>query len=254
MLASIVEVPRVSKALLLAPTPREINSFKYRINGITETAEVFQDFGWHPTLGKYECGAFTSLYRRVVSLYEDEVYDAVLLDTYDGAVGLAAHELLAPEKAMTPKDCRDSRSYYGALKYKLSDFTVALTNLTSPSLKKPKHVFVAVHAQPTKEDATGKTKTSDDVAKGIEFLGEVQPMIEGGHRHGIAGEFDIVGFTGLKHEMVKNGSKMERVVRYVTQLDADPERHAKAAVIPRINQEIPSSLVDLFRVIEEAAR
>ena len=83
MLASATEVEGIEKALLLAPTPREINSWKYRQNGITETAEVFQDFGWHPAIGSYEAGAFSQLYRRLVSLYEDETYDAVLLDTYN---------------------------------------------------------------------------------------------------------------------------------------------------------------------------
>lgn len=250
-LGSIAEVPGIKKALLLAPTPREVNSFKYTQYRDVIDHRVYQDFGWHPTIDRYEAGAFTSLYKDVVALYEDETYDAVLVDTYDGAVSLAAHELLAPERSPTPRDLRDSRGYYGALKYKLSDFTTALINLASPALSKPKHVFVAVHAQPTRED--DKQKTTDSVAKGIEFLGEVQPMVEGGHRHGIAGEFDVVAFTMIKHEMVRDGNKMRREARFVMQVDADPERHAKAAVIPRLNREIPASLPALFEAIAEAS-
>lgn len=251
LLGSCVEVEGIEKALLLAPTAREVNSFKYAKYRDKIPYEVFQDFGWHPTLGQFGAGAFTKLYERVVSLYKDETYDAILLDTYDGAVSLAAHELLAPERAAMPRDLRDARSYYGSLKYRLEDFTKALTNLASPSLARPKHVFVAVHAQPSKED--DKQKTSDSVAKGIEYLGDVQPMVEGGHRHNIAGEFTLVGFTGLRHEVVKVGTKMERQARFVTQIDADPERHAKAAIIPRINKVVDSSMVEIFRVIKEAS-
>lgn len=248
LLGTASDVESIEKPLLLAPKPREINSYNYRKNGIDY--EVYRDHGWAPAIDRYESGAFTRLYTRILSLYEDETYDAILLDPLTDAVMLAAHELLESERAETPRDLRDSIGFYGALKYKLKGFTQALTGLASPDIARPKHVFVTVHAQPTKEeDIKGKT-TAEAAAKGVEFLGDALPMIEGGYRREIAGEFDIVGYSALKYRLERSGTKMERVADYVVQLNADPERHAKAAIVPRLETpEIPNSLVDLFRVI-----
>ena len=242
----------IESPLLLAPKPREANSFKYRENDVK--AEVFRDHGWAPAINKYGAGAFTRLYERVLSLYEDEEHDAVILDPYTDVVYLAAHELLAPEQAETPRDLRDSIGFYGALKYKLKGFTQSLVGLASPDLARPKHVFVTVHAQPTKEEDIKGKSTAEAQAKGTEFLGEALPMIEGGYRREIAGEFDIVGFSSVKHGTERVGNKMERTVNYVIQLNADPERHAKAALVPRLaGAEIPNSMSELFRVIAEAS-
>ena len=259
LLGSIMEVPGVTSALLLAPKPREINSYKYRVNGLTAGAEVFQDARWAPAIGAYEAGAFTRLYQRVLSLYDDDTFDAILVDPFTDVTYLAAHELLAVEKAETPRDLRDSIGFYGALKYRLKGFTQSLVGLASSTLKRPKHVFVSVHVQPAKEDTPlkgGGTKESQDSrAQGVEFMGDVLPMIEGGYRREIAGEFDIVGFTSVRHEMKKEDGKMSRVASYVVQLNADPERHAKAAIVPRLAAaEIPNNLPALFRVIEEASK
>jgi DNA replicative helicase MCM subunit Mcm2 (Cdc46/Mcm family) len=256
MAGTVREVEGIETVLLLAPKPREINSFKYREHEIE--SEVFRDKRWQPAIKQYESGAFTKLYERVLSLYEDETYDAVILDPLTDVVWLAAHELLEPERAETPRDLRDSIGFYGALKYKLKGFTQALTGLASPDLAKPKHVIVTVHAQPTKEDQQlkggGTKESSDHKAHGTEFLGDALPMIEGGYRREIAGEFDVVGFTNIAHELVRSNAKMERVAKYVVQLNADPERHAKAAIVPRLAQaDIGNSMVDLFRVISEAS-
>lgn len=254
LLGTATEVEGIDKALLLAPKPREVNSFKYAQHRDTIDTEEFHDPMWAPAIDSYGSGAFTELYKRVLSLYEDTTYDAVLLDPMTDVTYLAAHELLEPEKAETPRDLRDSIGFYGALKYKLKGFTQSLTGLASASLERPKHVFVAVHAQPTKEEDIKGKATAESQARGVEFMGDVLPMIEGGYRREIAAEFDVVGFSSLRHESVRVGNKMVRESKYVVQLNADPERHAKAAIVPRLeNAEISNSLVDLFRVISEAS-
>lgn len=242
----------IKNPILLAPKPREANSFKYREHDVA--SEVFRDHGWAPAINKYAAGGFTRLYERILSLYDDAEHDAVILDPLGDAVSLAAHELLAPEQAATPRDLRDSIGFYGALKYKLKDFTQCVVGLSSPDLPRPKHVFVTVHAQPTKEEDVKGKQTAEGAAKGMEFFGDVLPMIEGGYRREIAGEFDIVGFSSVKHGTERVGNKMERTVRYVIQLNADPERHAKAALIPRMKEaEIGNSMVELFDVIRAAS-
>lgn len=253
-LGTAPEVEGIERALLLAPKPREVNSFKYREHEDKIDFEVFHDPAWAPAAASYGSGAFTRLYQRILSLYDDETYDAVLIDPFTDVTYLAAHELLEPEKAETPRDLRDSIGFYGALKYKLKGFTQSLTGLASPSLKRPKHIFVAIHVQPTKEEDIKGKPTAEAAGKGVEFMGEVLPMIEGGYRREIAGEFDVVGYSMLRHGTERQGNKMVRTSDYVVQLNADPERHAKAAIVPRLAAaEIPNSLVDLFRVIKEAS-
>lgn len=252
LLGTAAEVPSIERPLLLAPKPREINSFKYREQGLTENAEIFVDAGWAPVIDSYESGAFTEIYKRVLSLYDDDTYDCVLLDPFTDITYLAAHELLATEKAAFPRDLRDSIGFYGSLKYRLKDFTTALVNLAHAG-KRPKHVFVAVHVQMTKEEDMKGSKTAEGKAKGISFFGDVLPLIEGSYRQEIAGEFDIQGHTYVKHALERVGSKMERVAKYVVSVNADPEKHGKAAILPRLEQaEIPNSLPELFRLIEEA--
>jgi hypothetical protein len=225
---------------LFAPKPREVNSYNYMTYGISENAEVYRDHAWAPAIDMYEAGAFTRLYKSVLSLYEDETYGVVILDPLTDVVTLAAHELLAGEKSEMPKEMRDSRSFYGSLKYKLKGFVQALTGLASPDIARPKHVLVAVHAQPVSEE---------EIAKGTKFLGEALPMMEGGYRHDVAGEFDVVGFTSVVHATAKNPDtkKLERIANYVVQLNADPERHAKAALVPRLAQKtVPNTMKAVF--------
>src|SRR5690606_36207103 len=117
-------------------------------------------------------------------------HDFIILDVYTDLVLLVAHELLKPEKAATPQDMADSQRFYGALRHKLEEFTLALTALQFAP--RPKHVIVSVHTQPAKEDTVrkGETKESaDNRARGIEYEGTVLPMIEGGYRTKFTGDF-----------------------------------------------------------------
>ncbi len=239
------------RPLLLAAKPREINSFQYIQQDIA--TEIFHDYKWAPPIDSFETGGYLKLYRRVLELYEDTEYDAILLDPLTDVCTMAEHELLEPERAAAPNELRDPLSFWFALRTKLESFTQALTRLASPDLARPKHVFVAVHAQPTKEEDIKGKETAEANARGIEFMGEALPMLAGSYRRKVMSEFDIVGFTKVQHKMHRVGNKMEKVTDYVVQLNADPERHAKAALIPRMAQaEIPNSLVELFRVIEES--
>jgi hypothetical protein len=235
---------------LLAPKPREVNSYHYRTYGIDKNAEVFRDHAWAPVIDMYEAGAFTRLCKSVLMLYEDTEFGVVICDPLTDVVTLAAHELLMAEKAESPRDLRDSIGFYGALKYKLKGFTQALTGLASPDVARPKHILAAVHAQPTQdEDIKGKV-TKEGQAKGVEFLGDALPMIEGGYRREISGEFDIVGFTSVKHGTKVVNKKMERTTEYVVQLNADSERHAKAALVPRLeNKTVPNTMKAVFEAL-----
>lgn len=242
-LGAIGEVFSKEEVLLLCPKPREINSWRYHEYGFDDKAEVFQDSKWKPALDKFEASAFNALERRVLDLYDDTQHRVVILDPYTDVVKLASHDLLKVDKAGTPRESSDSRGFYGALKHRLGNFTSDLVNLTSPALAVPKLVLVAVHAQSAKDDEKAG-------GAGVSFEGDVMPMIEGGHRHDFAGEFDIVCFSRVKHSMQLVGGKQEKKVQYVVQVGADSKRHAKIALSPRLKEtEVENSVT---RVLELA--
>ena len=240
LLGSIGELYSPDEILLLAPKPREINSWLYREHGITASAEVFGDPKWRPSLDIYEADGFLQMERRLLELYDDTQYKVIILDPYTDVVKLAAHDLLKAEKAATPRDAMDSRSFYGGLKHRLSNFTSTLTGLTSPVLPCPKHVLVAVHAQSAKDDE----KIS---GSGVSFEGDVLPMIEGGHRNDFAGDFDLVCYSRIKHSSEIVNRKMVKSTSYVIQVGADSKRHAKIAITKRLEEnEIPNNMSELL--------
>ena len=253
-LGTIAEVKGVESPLLLAPKPREINSFQYRKHDIP--FETFKDVGWQPIIDKWDATAFRSLYRRIVDLYDDEKHDAILLDPFTDVDTIATHHILMGQKAATIDDLPGKAAkiaFFGALKDKLKKLTQALTGLADPGLKRPKHVFVAVHAQaPVAEDILGEA-TKEAKVKGIEYMGDVLPAVKGGYRLEIGGEFDMMMFSGLRYDNVKEKGVLRREAVYEIQVNADPSKHAGIAIIPRLEEKtIPNSMVDLFRVIEEA--
>lgn len=224
LLGTICELVPPTEVLLIAPKPREINSALYMKHGLDKTAQVFSDRRWRPTLGLHEAGGFVALNRAILDLYDDETYSVILVDPITDVVNLAAHDLMKGEKAATPRDMSDSRGYYGSLRYKMQEFIENLVGLADPSMKRPKHVFCAVHAQPAKDDEKSESM-------GVEFEGSVLPMIEGSFRQKIAGEFDMVMYSRIKHTQAVVAGKMQRNTQYVVQLAADNERHAKVSFL-----------------------
>lgn len=244
-------VGALGPAKLLATKPREANSWLYRKYGITKDAEVFMDAKWRPTLGMFEAGAFVALVRRLWELYDDDEYDFVLLDPYTDLVGLAANELLRVERAATPRELKDSQGFYGALKYKLTEVTQALNALQFA--KRPKHVLVSVHTQPVKEDRVVKGETiesADNRAQGVEYEGNVLPMIEGNYRHKFAGDFDIVLFSDIRHRTAIVDRKAQQISEYIVQIAPDADRHAKQTIGAVFgNKEIPNDFAELLKLL-----
>lgn len=228
---------RLGPTKLLATKPREANSWLYRETGITADAEIFHDPKWRPSNGMYEADGYKRFINRLWDLYDDKEFQFVVCDPFTDLVSLAAHEILKTENAATPRDMRDSQSFYGALRYKLEEATQALTALQFAPF--PKHIVVTVHTQAAKEDTQlsraqggGTKQSSDNRAQGVEFEGMVLPMIEGGYRTKFAGEFDIVVFSDIRHtSRLKPGTATrEQIQEYVIQVQPDEQRHAKQTI------------------------
>ena len=240
--STILNVEGVDRALILGTKQRELASFGYDDPRFVK--ERFIDAKWRPSIGMFEADAFVKLLHRLFDLYEDDLYDAVIIDAGTDAYNFAGNELRKVEKAPTPRDMRDSRGYYGALKAKSKELTEAVTALAYAS--RPKHVIMTMHTQPAKEDEASQKK-------GIEFEGSVMAAIEGGHRDVIAGDFDVVLFTDIKNEKKLVNGKMQESTSYVLQIRPDHERHAKVALGPLLDvKEIPNDLGVLFAKLAAA--
>lgn len=257
MLGSIGEIVPASEVVLLCPKPNEANSAKYRQYGFK--AEVFRDHMWRPEAGKWEADGYSRLINRLYALYEDTEKSVIILDPLTDAVTLAAHQILKAEQAATPAHLRDKLGYYSSMKARLKDLVTTLTGLASPDLPRPKHVFVSVHAQPAKEDDIKGNATAEKEAKGITYFGDVMPSLEGSYRQEIAAEFDIVGYTTVKHstEQIREVGKpmrMERRTQYLVQLTPDNERHAKVRLARGLEKEMENNLPALLRAVLAAEK
>jgi hypothetical protein len=256
LLGSIGEIVPASEVALLCPKPNEANSAEYRKYGFK--AEIFRDHRWRPEAKMFEADGWSRLLNRVYDLYDDKEKRVVLLDPMTDAVMLAAHQILKGEQAPTLNQLRDKLSYYQSMKAMMKDLLSALTGLASPDLPRPKHVFVSVHAQPAKEDDIKGNATAEKEAKGITYFGDVMPALEGSIRQEVAGDFDIVGYTTVKHENVKiqEGAKVrfERKTSYLVQLTPDNERHAKVRLARGLEKEMENNLPKLLRAVLAAEK
>lgn len=247
---SVCEMVDPSEVALICPKPNEINSANYRKYGLDKTAKVFRDHRWRPEAKMFEADGYARLMTYLYSLYEDTTKSVVILDPLTDAVTLAAHQILKAEQAATPNDLRDKLGYYSSMKSKMKDLVTTLTGLASPDLPRPKHVFVTVHAQPAKEDDIKGKATAEKEAKGISYFGDVMASLEGSYRQEIAAEFDIVGFSTIKHDVVRDGTKMTRQTRFVVQLAPDNERHAKVRLAPGLlEKELPNNMKGILEAV-----
>lgn len=251
---------RLGPAKLLATKPREANSWLYRETGIAADAEVFQDVGWRPSLGRYDATAYTALLRRIWALFDDDTFDFVLVDPYTDVVDFALHELLATRKAASPGETSDGQSIYGSLKHKLTEITQALTALQFA--KKPKHVIVSVHTMPAKEDTVlsakqggGTKESADNRAQGIVYEGNVLPMIEGSYRMKFGGEFDAVFFSDIEHTTEIIDRKSVKTSRYVIQVAPDAERHSKQTFGPIFAERtLPNDFAAILQILQRTEK
>lgn len=253
LLGSAAELVDPQHIRLLCPKPQEVNSFMYERYGLDDTAEIFRDHRWLPSAGVYEADGYQRLMRRILELYDDNDAHVVLFDPVTDAVQLAAHDLMKAEQAATPRELRDSIGFYGALRYRLRDMIQALVGLASKDLAVPKHVFCAVHAQPTKEEDIKGKETSEGKGKGVQFFGDVLPMIEGGYRMDIAGEFDLVGFTSIKHAYNTKVRPPVKETSYIVQLAPDEEKHGGLRLSPMLaEKELPNNLKAILEAVVAA--
>lgn len=220
----------LGRTLVLAAKPREANSRLYVELGCDR--EVFYDADWAPSIGSYKADAYIRLLKRIHSLQSDDTYDFVIVDTFTDVAELASAELLKVENAATPSAMDNSQGFYGSLAFKLREVTKQLGHLQFA--KHPKHVIIIAHTQPAKDDAVGRggavIKSADSKAKGVEFEGNVLPMIDGKYRYKFSGDLDMILFSDIdiKNELQTVGTqrRMVETLSYTVQGKPDATKHA----------------------------
>jgi hypothetical protein len=213
------------KAVLLALRANEPNSWAYTRDGLDisfdPAKDLFVDSQWQPDLDMYQASAAMRLIKRLYELQEDEEFDFVLIDPLTDLSVICANMILAKQKVGVISDLDDSRGAYGRLRDQQRRITKLITSLQYA--KKPKHVLVACHVQPAKEDERGNRE--------VTFSGEVLAALDGSYREHIAGEFQLVLHTRI--EMVGDSYK-DKEASYKVEVASNVKRHNKVALAPAL--------------------
>jgi hypothetical protein len=243
------EMSQEGPTLLIATLRREVTSAmyaKYNPNVI-----LLEDREWQPLApdpktgaarGLYNATAFLRFMELMQALADDEItnadgepYRVVLIDSGTELAEFAWHEALKPHAVMSPAYMDGERSRflpYETLATLLDQSLNAIGLLkTAPT---PKHVGISWHVQPAKEDTTEKVSgapgamqrkaSADHKAEGVEYEGNILPMIRGGFRRKLFGKVDGVVWTDIQHR----GSDRKPLPRpaFVLQVQPDEDRLA----------------------------
>lgn len=233
VLGSMADVLGRDRVLLLATLAREAESWKYQTDPPIPRI-IFQDNGWVPTLGKLQATAFREFIDTLEWLHDvDDQYDGIVVDSGTELAELGWHLCMLPHGVATPAEMDGDKSRflpYESLDIHLSSAVSKLQALTKTA-KRPKHVLVSWHVQAPKEDTTeGKgdnkrTKESaDNAGKGVEYEGDVLPMVRGRFRRRVASQFDAMLYTDVQFRLVQGQGLTPR---FMLQVRPNPERHSK---------------------------
>lgn len=226
------------KTLLIATLAREATSEGYQ--KYNPDVLLLEDKGWRPSQDRFEATAFDQFLELMDDLAEDDTYKVILVDNGTELAEFAWHKALASFGVASPGDMEDKdnrfRPYTRIADYMQQAISALLGLKTAPL---PKHVGVSWHLQPTKEDMVvkvqGQTQTklsADTRSEGVQYEGNVLPMIQGGFRRKLAGLLDIVVYTEIRYNFPtdKQGKRIKgssKQPQFALQVRPNEERHSK---------------------------
>lgn len=257
---SVMELDQVKKALLLVTKPGEEKSWLYQKYGLDKDAELYYDIDWNPTLGKYEAGAYLMLLKRLRGLLEDTEYDAVIIDPGTDAINLLEHHILAPRGVGSPGELSDTMGFYRQLRDSAQEFVMQAHLLSTPIAKKPKFVLIPWHTQPAKESTSEKVapgvrkekQSADQRAHGIEYEGNVLPMLEGSYRRKLMGDVDLVVVCHVDVTKDRRQNPPVEVANYHIRVVPNEEEHTKIRISPSLKiSHLPNKMQALVEAMEE---
>lgn len=236
VLGSMADVLGRDRVLLLATLAREAESWRYQEDPPLSRI-VFQDGGWVPTLGKLEATAFRQFLDTLEYLHDiDDQFDGIVVDSGTELAELGWHLSMLPHGVATPAEMDSDKSRflpYESLDIHLSSAVNKLQALTKTA-KRPKHVLVSWHVQAPKDDTTEKVGTdrirkesADNAGKGVEYEGDVLPMVRGRFRRRVASQFDAMLYTEIQFTVPQGLSRSGVEPQFMLQVRPNPERHSK---------------------------
>ncbi len=255
------------KTLLIATLPREQNSWKYKELGEDYLdCALIDDENWRPDLkdtqgmNALKATGFASALQLLEWLYTDETYGGVILDSGTEHAEQAWHAALAASGVASTSEIDGQSRWlpYERLDSMLDQSVKSLVGLTTAPI--PKFVMITWHVQAPKEDTVENVgdknnpikvtkESSDHKAQGVEYEGDVLPMVRGKFRRKLGSNVDAMIFTELKNEKKFDGKSIVEDVQYVVQVRANPERHSKIpGPMPSVSH-IPNDFEHLVAVL-----
>lgn len=225
------------KTLLIATLPREIRSWKYQELGPDYLDRVIvEDEDWRPDLKRFNATGFQKTLEIEEWLYDNESYGAVILDNGTEHAEQAWHACLAPLSVSSPSEIEGRSRWlpYERLDAMLDQSVKSLVSLTTHPTA-PKFVGISWHIQAPKDDTVegdgtgGKTVkvSADNQAKGIEYEGEILPMIRGKYRRRLVNQVEAMLHTDIQQRQMLKDGKLVQDVSYMIQVRPNAERHVK---------------------------
>ncbi len=256
---SMAEVVGAKKTLLIATLAREVESWKYKQLDVPHV--LLQDTDWKPDIGHYTADGFPEFLRLMRWLREDDdQYDAVILDSGTELAEMAWHLALSAHSVDSPAKMEGKSRWlpYETLSNNLDQGIKELVTLPMTA-KRPKHVAVTWHVQPPKDDQSVegvKKESADHAAKGIEYEGDVLPMVRGSYRRKLGSQFPTLVYTDvlIKANMGLSSANARSIdVEYRLQVRPDNERHTKlSGPLPEM-QFIPNDFRALLTLVNGKA-
>ena len=227
-LGSAAKVVGPEHTLLVATHSREVDSWLYKQLGIPHV--LVEDTNWKPATRQYMADGYRRFLDTVEWLREeDDQYDVILVDSGTELGESAWHAALAPNAVGSPSEMDGQSRWlpYETLDNLLDQGIKGLVSLTKIA-KRPKHVLVSWHVQPPKDDnfdpnTRTKKESADHASKGVEYEGDVLPMVRGRFRRRVGAQFASMLYTNIRYTPGTNGLRPE----YRLQVLPNPERATK---------------------------
>jgi hypothetical protein len=257
--STVCKLVKPEKVLLIVAKPGEEKSWGYMEHGLNDRAELYYDLGWNPTLGEFKAGAYIQLLKRLRGLLDDTEFEAVIIDPGTDVVNLLEHHILAPSKVGSPGELSDTQVFYRQLRDKAQEFVLTAHLLSTPLAKKPKFVIIPWHTQPPKEGvfekiAPGvrdKKKSPDERGAGIEYEGNVLPMLEGAYRRKLMGDVDVVVVCHIETVKNRKTNPPTEEARYTVRVVPNNDEHTKVRIAPSLAvSSIPNDMAELVKLVE----
>lgn len=245
------------RTLLIATLPREKRSWKYQQLGDSCIDHVLvEDTDWRPDARRFQADGFSKMQQILEYLETDTKYGGVIVDNGTEHAEQAWHASLAPLSVGSPMEIDGKSRWlpYERLDSLLDQSIKSMVSLTTAA--NPKFVGIAWHVQAPKEDTVETVgdskvakKSADNTAKGVEYEGDVLPMIRGKFRRKLINQVDAMLYTEIANRRDLVDGKIQEKVEYLVQVRANPERHTKLpGPMPSVGH-IPNDFTALVQVM-----